>query len=238
MERRPVSIANPLAKNVASSVTAPALTVAPPSAECDLYQEITALHFLHISPAYMQDLSTGVMLELQTMLLKWNHDLQGVPLLFSRVELTPAPTTQPIPLPSFYPTNVNASLVPVTSAAIVAENPQLQLWVRVRWLAFCPSPGSRVAGSVVKQSRDQINFLLLQHFYATIKRDQLAGTLEWNETEQTWCTEQGNRVSIGELMEFEVLTVKVAFEQQMIRIVGSLDKMAQPAPSKKKTKRA
>ena len=177
------------------------------------------------------------MLELQAMLLKWNHDLQGVPLLFSRVELTPAPTSQLIPLPSFYPTPVNASSAPVTSAAIVAENPQLHLWVRVRWLAFCPSPGSRVVGSVVKQSRDQINFLLLQHFYATIKRDQLAGTLEWNETEQTWCHEQGAAVSVGELMEFEVLSVKVAVEQQMIRIVGSLDKMAQPAPSKKKTKR-
>lgn len=215
-----------------------ASSAAPSAAECDLYQEITALHFLHVDPVWMQDLSTGVMLQLQAMLLKWNQDLLGLPLLFSRVELTPAPTTQPIPLPSFYPTPVTASKEPVLSAAIVAENPQLHLWVRVRWLAFCPSAGSWVVGSVVKQSRDQINLLISQHFYATIKRDQLAGTLEWNGTEQTWCTEQGGRVNLVELMEFEVLSVKPTFDHSTIRIVGSLDKMSHPAPSKKKTKRS
>lgn len=241
MERKPVSIANPLAKNAqlsASNAQVSAAPAVPPSlAECDLYQEITALHFLHISPSFMQDLSTGVMLELQAMLLKWSHDLQGVPLLFSRVELTPVPTTQPIPAPTFYPTPVTASATAVASAAILAENPQLHLWVRVRWLAFCPSAGSRVVGRVVKQGRDQINLLLLQHFYATIRRDQLSGTLEWNETEQTWCNEQGNRINLGELMEFEVLSVKTDPVQQAIRIIGSLDKMSQPAPSKKKTRR-
>ena len=103
MERRPVSISNPLARNASftvSSIPATPGQAAPSLAESDLYQEITALHFLHLSPEYMQNLTEGVMIQLQEMLLQWNNDLQGVPLLFSRVELTPAPTTQPIPLPS------------------------------------------------------------------------------------------------------------------------------------------
>lgn len=239
MERRPVSISNPLARNASftvSSIPATPGQAAPSLAESDLYQEITALHFLHLSPEYMQNLTEGVMIQLQEMLLQWNNDLQGVPLLFSRVELTPAPTTQPIPLPSGYPTPQNTSNQPVTSAAIIAENPQLHMWVRVRWLAFCPSPGSRVVGTLVKQNHEQLNLLLLNHFSAVIKRDQLAGSLEWNEAEQTWCTEQGKRVNLGHLMEFEVLHVKTG-DQNMIRIIGSLDKMQQPAPPKKKTKK-
>lgn len=168
------------------------------------------------------------------MLLKYNCDIKGVPLLYSRVELTPAPTTQAIPSPSGYPTPINTSSVPVTSAAIIAENPQLHIWIRVRWLAFCPSPGSRVVGSVVKQGPEQINFLLLGLFNATIKRSQLAGTLEWSEEDSAWISPgHGRRIGLGDLMEFEVLAVKT--ELSMLRIVGSLDKMQEPAQSKKKT---
>ena len=168
------------------------------------------------------------------MLLKYNGDLKGVPLLYSRVELTPTPTTQSIPTPSGYPTPVNSSSLPVESAAIIAENPQLHIWIRVRWLAFCPSPGSRVVGSIVKQGPEQISLLLLGLFNATIKRSQLAGTLEWSEEDSAWISPAlGRRIGLGDLLEFEVLAVKT--ELNLLRIVGSLDKMQQPAQTKKKT---
>lgn len=238
MKRTPVSIGNPLHRNSsnfnvtsASSATSSGQYT---GASSDLYQEVICLHFLHIHPQYSQNLSTGVMKELNGLLLKYNHDIKGVPLLYSRVELTPAPTSNPIPAPTGYPTPINCSTVPVTSAAIIAENPQLHIWVRVRWLAFCPSSGSRVIGSVVKQGPEQISFLLLGLFNATIKRSQLAGTLEWSEEDSAWISPAlGKRIGLGDLLEFEVLTVKT--ELNLLRIVGSLDKMQQPAQSKKKT---
>ena len=235
-KRTPVTIGNPINRNTTSnsfSVTATG-TGTYTGASSDLYQEVTCLHFLHIHPQYSQNMSVGVMKELNTMLLKYNSDIKGVPLLYSRVELTPAPTTQAIPAPSGYPTPFNTSNISVTSAAIIAENPQLHIWIRVRWLAFCPSPGSRVVGSVVKQGPEQINFLLLGLFNATIKRSQLAGTLEWSEEDSAWISPgHGRRIGLGDLLEFEVLAVKT--ELNMLRIVGSLDKMQEPAKTKKKT---
>lgn len=237
MKRTPVTIGNPLYRNNTSSssfnVTSSSQSTYT-GASTDLYQEVTCLHFLHIHPQYTQNLSQGVMKELNELLLKYNHDIKGVPLLYSKVELTPAPTTQPIPSPSGYPTLINSSSVPVRSAAIIAENPLLHIWIRVRWLAFCPSPGSRVVGSIVKQGPEQVNFLLLGLFNATIKRSQLAGTLEWSEDDSAWISPAlGRRIGLGDLLEFEVLAVKT--ELNMLRIVGSLDKMQQPAQSKKKT---
>lgn len=245
MNRTPVTIGNPLSRNSSGSASNFSVTTTPAStsssqsgqytaASTDLYQEVTCLHFLHVHPRYSQNLSIGVMKELNTMLLKYNSDIKGVPLLYSRVELTPAPTTQAIPSPSGYPTPVRSSMSSVTSAAIIAENPQLHMWIRVRWLAFCPSPGSRVVGSVIKQGPEQINFLLLGLFNATIKRSQLAGTLEWSEEDSAWISPLlGRRIGLGDLLEFEVLSVKT--ELNMLRIVGSLDKMQQPAVTKKKT---
>lgn len=243
MKRAPVSIGNPLNRNTPTGSSNNSFTVTSTAtinngqytgASSDLYQEVTCLHFLHIHPQYSQSLSTGVMKELNGFLLKYNSDIKGVPLLYSRVELTPAPTGNAIPAPSGYPTPVNFSSVPVTSAAIIAENPQLHIWVRVRWLAFCPSTGSRVIGSVVKQGPEQISFLLLGLFNATIKRSQLAGTLEWSEEDSAWISPVlGKRIGLGDLLEFEVLAVKT--ELNLLRIVGSLDKMQQPAQSKKKT---
>lgn len=235
-KRTPVTIGNPINRNTTSnsfSVTVTG-TGSYTGASSDLYQEVTCLHFLHIHPQYNQNMSVGVMKELNTMLLKYDSDIKGVPLLYSRVELTPAPTTQAIPAPSGYPTPINTSNISVTSAAIIAENPQLHIWIRVRWLAFCPSPGSRVVGSVVKQGHEQINFLLLGLFNATIKRSQLAGTLEWSEEDSAWISPRhGRRIGLGDLLEFEVLAVKT--ELNMLRIVGSLDKMQEPAQTKKKT---
>lgn len=247
MKRTPVTIGNPLSRNSSNSNSNNFGGVSVNSvsnkncaqylgASSDLYQEVTCLHFLHLHPQYSQNLSLGVMKELNTMLLKYNPDIKGVPLLYSRIELTPAPSTHaiPIPAPSGYPTPISYSNVAVTSAAIIAENPQLQIWIRVRWLAFCPSPGSRVVGSVVKQGPEQINFLLLGLFNATIKRSQLAGTLEWSEEDSSWIIPaHGRRIGLGNLLEFEVLSVKT--ELNLLRIVGSLDKMQQPAQSKKKT---
>lgn len=240
MKRTPVTIGNPLHRNSSNSsnnsftVTTSGSGGHYTGASTDLYQEVTCLHFLHIHPQYSQNLSQGVMKELNGLLLKYNPDIKGVPLLYSRVELTPAPTTQPIPSPSGYPTPLSSSSVPVTSAAIIAENPLLHIWIRVRWLAFCPSPGSRVVGSVVKQGPEQVNFLLLGLFNATIKRSQLAGTLEWSESDAAWISPaHGRRIGLGDLLEFEVLAVKT--ELGMLRIVGSLDKMQQPAQTKKKT---
>ena len=243
MKRTPVSIGTPLSRNNTSfTVTSTNTTTTNTNnssgqytaASNDLYQEVTCLHFLHIHPQYSQTLSIGVMKELNGFLLKYNPDIKGVPLLYSRVELTPAPTNQVIPAPSGYPTPVNFSTVPVTSAAIISENPQLHIWIRVRWLAFCPSTGSRVIGSVVKQGPEQISFLLLGLFNATIKRSQLAGTLEWSEEDSAWISPtHGRRIGLGDLLEFEVLAVKT--ELNLLRIVGSLDKMQQPAQPKKKT---
>lgn len=239
MQRTPVAISNPLAKNVTSHST---VFPAPPSSTAlqgacsdDLYQEVTCLHLLHLSPRHAMDMGGGVMQELLGRLLKYDRDIQGVPLVFSRVELTPAPVTQPIPLLTGYPTPQTSSLLPVTSAAIIAENPQLHLWVRVRWVAFCPSAGSRVVGSVVKQSPEQLNLLVLGLFNATVKREQLAGTLEWSEEAEAWThPAQGRCVGLGDLLEFEVMTLRT--DMNMLRLVGSLDKMQQPQVAKKRTK--
>ena len=178
-------------------------------ASTDLYQEVTCLHFLHIHPQYSQNLSQGVMKELNGLLLKYNPDIKGVPLLYSRGGIDTGSYYQPIPSPSGYPTPFSTSSVPVTSAAIIAENPLLHIWIRVRWLAFCPSPGSRVVGSVVKQGPEQVNFLLLGLFNATIKRSQLAGTLEWSESDAAWISPaHGRRIGLGDLLEFEVWPLK------------------------------
>jgi hypothetical protein len=189
------------------------------------------------------DLSRGVMQALGRLLFHWQPAIEGVPLLYSRVELSPAPTTVPIPLPALYPTPVTGSSERVLTAAILGENPNLQLWVRVRWLAFCPGPGSRITGTILKQSPEQLTLLVLGLFNATIKREQLAGTLEWTDsfegTPGTWSMPaRANRpLGLGDLLEFEILAVHTE-ELGQLRIVGSLDRMQQPPrPPKKKSKR-
>lgn len=176
------------------------------STEANIFEQVIAIHQLHIAPRYLGDLQLGAMEHLDRRLLKFSRELGGIPLAYSKVEI-----------------NHNQS-DESSSAPILFENPCIHVAVKVYWTVFCPRVGMRLQGVVNQWSGEHLSLLLFNYFNATIYASQMEASLRWNEEEQVW-QRPGDRedISLGSQIEFEALDL--IRESGLTTIVGSLDRL-------------
>lgn len=187
-----------------------------------LFEEIIAVHALHIPPRFLNDLHAGVRGYLQRWLLRYRRELGGVPLCYGKVELA-------------------KDTAALQSSPITYENPCIHITVRVYWTLFSPSPHARLVGTINKTSRDHLGLLVLSYFSATVYAHQLEAAFAWSEERQCWEDRKaGEPLLLGQEIVFEI--VELLHDGPVMTIVGSLDRLlveggeapANPAPAKRR----
>lgn len=191
----------------------------PPLVDEDLlFEEVTAVHKLHLAPCCLGDLRAGVEAHLDTLLMKYSPKLTGVPLCYSRVELVDE-TVPPSPASASRPAN---SVIP--SAAIIYDNPCVHLQVKILWSLFTPRPGVCLLGTVNGISREHVGCLVLGYFSALISASHLEATYGWCDERQEWSHRKtGATLAPEQSIPFEIL--EVLNEGPVLTILGSIDKL-------------
>lgn len=185
----------------------------------NIFEEATAIHTIPVSPSQLGDLQDATSRYLDLQLFRPSIKLQGIPLVYTKVELLDR------------------------TGSIVGENPYVHLTVRVLWTLFCPRLGARLGGRINYQSKEHIGLLVLGYFAAIIPSHHLEAAYEWREETQEWwsrrqplkrgkkATKEGedieseNTLQIGQTLLFEVLDVQGVGEGGMLTIIGSLDRL-------------
>jgi hypothetical protein len=166
-------------------------------------EEIIAVQTLHLAPKHLGNISAGVKESLASMLLHWSEGLKAVPIVYTKADW-----------------NVSEN------AAILYDNPCVHVDVRVRWLALCPKPGVRCAGTVSNQGPEHLGLLLFNYFNVTIQASQIKSQYHWDDLGKTWMSSKGAVLAPGDKVEFEILDT--ATDGGVLVIFGSVDKMHQP----------
>ncbi len=169
--------------------------------DCSILEEIIAVHTLHLPPKYLGNISTGIKEVLASFLLKYSEDLKAVPIVFTKAD-----------------SNIS------DSSPVLYDNPCVHVDVRVRWLALVPKPGSRTFATVSNQGPEHLGLLLLNYFNVTIQANQLKSKYKWNEEDVCWSSINGMPLSVGDKVEFEILSC--VNEGDMVVIFGSIDKLS------------
>jgi DNA-directed RNA polymerase subunit E'/Rpb7 len=154
-----------------------------------LFEETTAIHYLHLSPKYIGSLTRGVEETLTTYLLKWSGPLLCVPLALISFDSTID-----------------------DKARIVNENPQIHLHVRAKWLTFVPKVGKIMEGTISKQSPDHLGVLVLGYFNGVVQAMQMASMYVWDAAGHFW-VDRASRdpIILGQKIKFKVIEYKLLF---------------------------
>lgn len=186
-----------------------------------VFEEVVATHALHVAPSYLGDLLAGAKHHLNHSLFKYSRKLQGIPLCYNRVELLSRMPSTSVSNPSLD--------TEIPSAAIVYDNPCVQVPVKVSWTLFSPKRGSRISGKVNQIGRDHLGLLVFNYFTAVIYSNQLEAVLIWKEDMQTWSSrENGQLIEDGQALTFEV--IDLVHEGPVFTLLGSLDKLLKEQP--------
>lgn len=182
-----------------------------------VFEDVTAVHKIHVAPCYLGNLRAGVEAHLDTLLMKYSSKLAGVPLCYSRVELVDETA-----LSSSSGGSTANSVIP--SATIIYDNPCVHLQVKILWSLFTPRPGVRLPGIVNGVSREHVGCLVFGYFSALVSASHLEATYEWSEERQEWSHRRtGKTLVLEQTISFEVL--EVLNEGPMLTILGSIDKL-------------
>ena len=169
------------------------------------FEDVIAIHTLHMAPVHLGDLHEGAKTHLNQMLLKYSPRLNGVPLCYSKSELV-----------------VDNHALP--SAPIFFENPMVHVQTKVLWTLFSPHPETRLTGLINAISREHIGLLVLGYFNAIIHAAQMGTVYVWDDGVQEWKDRRTDKVlAVDEHIEFEVL--EVCIEDSVMTLIGSVDRM-------------
>lgn len=185
------------------------------------FEDVTAVHKIHVAPCYLGNLRAGVEAHLDALLMKYSFKLAGVPLCYSHVELVDETV-----LSSSTSSSLSGSMVNlvIPSAAVIYDNPCVHLQVKILWSLFTPRPGVRLSGVVNGVSREHVGCLVFGYFSALISASHLEATYGWSEGRQEWSHRRTGETLVPEqAISFEVL--EVLNEGSMLTILGSIDKL-------------
>jgi hypothetical protein len=181
--------------------------------ESKIFEEINSTHTLHIEPFYLKDFETGIRIHLDHLLFKYSPRLLGIPLSYS-----------------------NITYDKYTSLPIFYDNPCVHINVRATWLLFSPQPGCRLMGTINAISREHIGLLAFNYFSAYISASHLETLLHWSAEQETWTSNSDWSLGLGDILPFELIEV-LAIDGPVCTLIGSLDKLLEPATSIKTAKR-
>lgn len=140
-----------------------------------------------ILPSDMASPMDAVKVQLNEMLLKYNEDLQAVPLCFSKIEFDAGKE----------------------SGKVIAEQPWIHVDLVTSLLLFRPMAGKTIHGTIDHVSDSHISLLLYGMFNASIAADQIGKKFKFNHTTQSWESPEGDMAQ-GDYIAAKILNYNVA----------------------------
>lgn len=116
----------------------------------------------HLLPKFMENIQLGVLIKLNSLLLKYHKGLGGIPLAYRHIRVMP----------------------PVVK--IHHDNPLLHLVIHTEFLLFVPRPGTSLTGVINRMTSDHIGLLAYGFINVSIPKTRLDGRYAWNGTSQSW----------------------------------------------------
>lgn len=139
---------------------------------------------LPISMAYPLD---AIKVQLNDMLLKYNEDLQGIPITFSAIEYDHGKEC----------------------GRIMDEQPWIHVDIVTTVLLFKPSAGKTIYGKICQTSDSHVALLVYGIFNASIASEELGSKYAFNQASQTWESSEGDLI-VGELVQCRILNLNFA----------------------------
>ncbi|GBF96976.1 elongation factor [Raphidocelis subcapitata] len=164
----------------------------------DALSTVAARFTLHLHPSKTQDIMEGVREQLNMGLMRYSEDLGGVLLAYRDERVTGSVAR----LHPYFP----FLAVTVTATATL----------------FCPRPGQRLVGRVVKVGSDYVGLLLLGVFNAAIGADRIRREFKCAPESGSWVSlkDATHRITVGSYVRFAVDSV--VDHTSLFSIVGSL----------------
>jgi DNA-directed RNA polymerase subunit E'/Rpb7 len=123
-----------------------------------------------ILPSDMSSPMDAVKLQLNEMLLKYNEELQAVPICFSKIEFDAGKN----------------------SGRVIAEQPWIHVDLVTSLLLFKPMPGRIIHGVINQISDGHISLLVYGMFNASIAAEEIGKKFKFNYGNQSWESPDGD----------------------------------------------
>ena len=140
-----------------------------------------------ILPSDLSSPMDAVRLQLNDMLLKYNEDLQAVPLCFSKIDFDKGKD----------------------SGGVIAEDQWIHVDIVTSLLLFKPLAGKTIHGYINQISDSHISLLLYGMFNASISAEEIGKKFKFNHATQSWESPDGDFAQ-GDYMKCKVINYHVA----------------------------
>lgn len=140
-----------------------------------------------ILPKDMSYPMDAIKLQLNDMLLKYNEDMQGIPISFSKIEFDSGKQY----------------------GKVIAEQPWIHVDIVTSVLLFKPLRGKVIHGHINQISDSHVSLLLYGMFNASIAAEEVGQNFEFNPSTQSWESEGGD-LSLGDYIKCTILNFHFA----------------------------
>lgn len=140
---------------------------------------------------------SAVQAQLNNMLLKYNENLNGVPVAFSDLH---------------FPKGKD-------SGRIISDSYWIHVDVMTSIVTFRPNVGTRLTGKITKLTDSHVSLLIYGMFNASISGEEMKCKYTYNYGASSWQSEEGDLLD-GDTIEFEVVSLLHA--KGVLNIAGKL----------------
>ena len=129
------------------------------------WEEITAIHPVHLAPKWLGDLEAGVDAYLKSYLYSYDPIMEAIPMAYSRIDW---------------------SLLSDSGgkASVINDNPQVHFEVRVRWTVFVPKPGYVTEGMTCALDGTGMTVKIMDNLLIVVPSSDLI--MDWEEDNGFW----------------------------------------------------
>ena len=168
-------------------------------ADC-LIKTLTRLR-IELHPSKLNDIHAGVLSHLNSLLFKYQDDLEGIVMAWDK----------------------EVKVQKTAAASIHPYFPLVHIEVKTNMLLFKPKMGSMLVGKVIKVANDFIGILVLGLFNASIPADQIRGEFKYTSSQSAWISKKRpeHRLEVGCEVKFKVS--KLLSDSSIFGILGSLE---------------
>lgn len=168
-------------------------------ADC-LIKTLTRLR-IELHPSKLNDIHAGVLSHLNSLLFKYQDDLEGILMAWDK----------------------GVKVQKTAAASIHPYFPLVHIEVKTNMLLFKPKVGSMLVGKVIKVANDFIGIHVLGLFNASIPADQIRGEFKYTSSQSAWISKKRpeHRLEVGCEVKFKVS--KLLSDSSIFGILGSLE---------------
>ncbi len=195
-------------------------TAAVPLLSRESFEDVTAIHRIHVAPRFLGNLMEGIKAHLDASLLRYSPKLGGIPLCYSKVKVVSN-------LNEVDDSNAAANDGATTpSAPIIYDNPCVHVCIRVHWALFSPVAGRTILpGTINAISPEHIGLLVLGYFSAIIPAVHLEASYVWDSDLQTWSARRKPYASLALEGHVEFVVLQLQQDGPVLTLIGSIDRL-------------